>query len=160
MEQSATPDRQPSWRRDPHWRERSACRDEDPDLFFPIGTGRHATEQTEAAKAVCRRCSVIDTCLAEALDTGEVNGIRGGLDQLELRRLVERRRGQAGQEAQARQQQGPGRPSGPEPDLTVPMTPKQAEAAARQLYRHGRPIPDHVRALANIAQYDRHHRAG
>ena len=45
------------------WRHRAACLDEDPELFFPIGNTGPALLQIEEAKAVCRRCEVIDTCL-------------------------------------------------------------------------------------------------
>ena len=43
------------------WRHRAACRDEDPELFFPIGNTGPALLQIEEAKAVCRRCEVIET---------------------------------------------------------------------------------------------------
>ena len=45
------------------WRHRAACRDEDPELFFPIGNTGPALLQIEEAKAVCRRCAVMDACL-------------------------------------------------------------------------------------------------
>ena len=45
------------------WRHESACRDEDPELFFPIGNTGPALTQIDEAKAVCRRCSVVDECL-------------------------------------------------------------------------------------------------
>ena len=45
------------------WRHRAACLDEDPELFFPIGNTGPALLQIEEAKAVCRRCEVVDTCL-------------------------------------------------------------------------------------------------
>ena len=38
------------------WRHRALCRDEDPELFFPIGTTGPALVQIEQAKAVCQRC--------------------------------------------------------------------------------------------------------
>lgn len=37
-----------------NWRMHAACRDEDPDLFFPIGGTGPALVRTEDAKAVCR----------------------------------------------------------------------------------------------------------
>jgi WhiB family transcriptional regulator, redox-sensing transcriptional regulator len=40
------------------WRLRAVCRDEDPELFFPIGTTGPAIWQIELAKEVCRRCPV------------------------------------------------------------------------------------------------------
>ena len=42
------------------WRHRAACRDEDPELFFPIGNTGPALLQIEEARAVCRRCEVVD----------------------------------------------------------------------------------------------------
>ena len=74
------------------WRHGAACRNEDPELFFPIGTSGPALLQTEQAKAVCRRCSVINECLHFALDTGQDNGVWGGMSELE-RRTVKRRGG-------------------------------------------------------------------
>ena len=46
------------------WRHRSACLDEDPELFFPIGNTGPAILQIEEAKQVCRRCEVREQCLA------------------------------------------------------------------------------------------------
>jgi len=45
------------------WRNRAACLDEDPELFFPIGNTGPALLQIEEAKGVCRRCTVVETCL-------------------------------------------------------------------------------------------------
>ena len=42
------------------WRHDAICRDEDPELFFPIGTSGPALLQVEQAKAVCRRCRVTE----------------------------------------------------------------------------------------------------
>ncbi len=77
------------------WRSRSACRDEDPELFFPIGTTGPAVEQTDAAKRVCMGCEVREECLEFALATNQDAGIWGGLAEDErrtLRRQRQRRR--------------------------------------------------------------------
>ncbi|MER5886972.1 WhiB family transcriptional regulator [Streptomyces sp. NPDC001941] len=74
-----------------NWRDRAACREEDPELFFPIGTTGPAALQIAEAKAVCRRrCPVITECLRWALDSGEEAGVWGGLDEVERRRLKRR----------------------------------------------------------------------
>ena len=38
------------------WRGHAACRDEYPELFFPVGTSGPALLQIAEAKTVCRRC--------------------------------------------------------------------------------------------------------
>ena len=78
------------------WRHRAACRDEDPELFFPIGNTGPALLQIEDAKAVCRRCDVIDQCLQWALESGQDAGVWGGMSEDERRALDEIRRVQAG----------------------------------------------------------------
>jgi WhiB family redox-sensing transcriptional regulator len=72
------------------WRHRAACRDEDPELFFPIGNSGPALLQIEQAKAVCRRCPVASECLTWALDTGQDSGVWGGLSEDERRALKRR----------------------------------------------------------------------
>jgi WhiB family redox-sensing transcriptional regulator len=72
------------------WRHRAACLDEDPELFFPIGNTGPALLQIEEAKAVCRRCDVLDTCLRWALETGQDAGVWGGLSEDERRALKRR----------------------------------------------------------------------
>jgi WhiB family transcriptional regulator, redox-sensing transcriptional regulator len=68
------------------WRSRAACRGDDPELFFPIGSsGRAALEQIAAAKAICIRCPVREACLRFALDTGQDYGVWGGLTEDERR---------------------------------------------------------------------------
>lgn len=69
------------------WRQRAACRGEDPELFFPVGTTGPALDQVELAKAICRSCPVIAECLAAALAGGEDAGIWGGLTEDERRRV-------------------------------------------------------------------------
>ncbi|HEX3899210.1 MAG TPA: WhiB family transcriptional regulator [Mycobacteriales bacterium] len=73
------------------WRHRAACRDEDPELFFPIGTTGPALLQVDDAKAVCRRCDAVDECLSWAIDSDQDAGVWGGLSEDE-RRAVRRRR--------------------------------------------------------------------
>jgi WhiB family redox-sensing transcriptional regulator len=72
------------------WRHRALCRDEDPELFFPIGNTGPALLQIEQAKAVCRRCPVIQDCLAWALETGQDAGVWGGMSEDERRALKRR----------------------------------------------------------------------
>ena len=72
------------------WRHRAACREEDPELFFPIGNTGPALLQIEEAKAVCRRCPVVDACLAWALESGQDAGVWGGLSEDERRALKRR----------------------------------------------------------------------
>jgi WhiB family transcriptional regulator, redox-sensing transcriptional regulator len=77
------------------WRNAAACTDEDPELFFPIGTTGPAIEQVERAKAICRRCPVAEPCLEWALQTNQDAGVWGGLSEDErrsLRRSRQRRR--------------------------------------------------------------------
>lgn len=76
------------------WRHTAACRDEDPELFFPIGTTGPALMQVEDAKAVCRRCDVSEACLNWALENGQDAGVWGGLSEDE-RRVLKRRRARA-----------------------------------------------------------------
>ncbi len=78
-----------------NWRERAACRDEDPDLFFPIGATGPALVQIEDAKAVCRGCPVRDECLRWALENGQDTGVWGGLGEAERRALKRRSRRRA-----------------------------------------------------------------
>jgi WhiB family redox-sensing transcriptional regulator len=72
------------------WRHVAACRDEDPELFFPIGNTGPALLQIEEAKSVCRRCPVREECLQFALDTGQDAGVWGGLSEDERRALKRR----------------------------------------------------------------------
>jgi WhiB family redox-sensing transcriptional regulator len=69
------------------WRAVAACRDTDPDLFFPVGTTGVALEQIAAAKAVCRSCDAQSACLEFALATNQESGIWGGTSEEERRKL-------------------------------------------------------------------------
>ncbi|MEU7980512.1 WhiB family transcriptional regulator [Micromonospora sp. NPDC049081] len=74
------------------WRHNAVCRDEDPELYYPIGTSGPALDQIEQAKATCRRCPVADACLNFALESGIDTGVWGGMSE-EERRAVKRRGG-------------------------------------------------------------------
>jgi WhiB family redox-sensing transcriptional regulator len=73
------------------WRHHALCRDEDPELFFPIGTGGPAAQQIQEAKVVCQRCRVTDACLEWAVESGQDSGVWGGLSEDERRALSRRR---------------------------------------------------------------------
>lgn len=61
------------------WRARALCREEDPELFFPKGTGVKSQLQAQEAKKVCLRCPVREQCLAWAKGSGiEIEGVWGG----------------------------------------------------------------------------------
>ncbi|MBT2388861.1 WhiB family transcriptional regulator [Streptomyces maoxianensis] len=76
------------------WLQEAACRDEDPDLFFPVSTTGSGADQIDRAKQVCRRCPVADQCLDLALSTGQRTGVWGGTEPSE-RRFLRRRRSRA-----------------------------------------------------------------
>lgn len=81
------------------WRNDAACRDQDPDLFFPIGSTGPAVEQADEAKKVCMTCDVREQCLEFALASNQDAGIWGGLTEDErrtLKRARQRRRRMAG----------------------------------------------------------------
>lgn len=72
------------------WRCQAACRDTDPDLFFPVGSTGLALEQIESAKVVCQTCDAKTDCLEFALATNQDSGIWGGTSEDERRPLRRR----------------------------------------------------------------------
>jgi WhiB family transcriptional regulator, redox-sensing transcriptional regulator len=77
------------------WRNDAACKDADPDVFFPIGTTGIAIEQVDAAKRICTVCEVREPCLEFALASNQDAGVWGGLTEDErrtLKRARQRRR--------------------------------------------------------------------
>jgi WhiB family redox-sensing transcriptional regulator len=92
----------------PDWRSLSACRQEDPELFFPDPHGPGLT-QLEIARAVCARCQVRAECLSFAMETIQDHGVWGGTSE-EERRVQRRARLhqalRAGPGGQERQQRG------------------------------------------------------
>ena len=69
------------------WRRSAACRDTDPDLFFPVGATGQAIDQIEAARSVCTLCDVRQACLEFALSTNQESGVWGGTTEDERRKL-------------------------------------------------------------------------
>lgn len=69
------------------WRHRSACRDVDPEIFFPVGNTGPALAQISAAQGICGTCAVQQECLDWALETGQDAGIWGGLTEEERREV-------------------------------------------------------------------------
>lgn len=67
------------------WRHSALCRDEDPELFFPVGTNGPALLQIEQAKTVCGRCPVQSACLEWAFESGQDAGVWGGMSEDERR---------------------------------------------------------------------------
>jgi len=79
------------------WRDRSACLDADPELFFPIGNTGPAVAQVEEAKAVCARCPVLEQCRTWAMENPKLTeyGVFGGMSEDERRALRRKRRRRA-----------------------------------------------------------------
>jgi WhiB family redox-sensing transcriptional regulator len=72
------------------WRASAACRVEDPELFFPIGTTEPALRQTREAKTICAGCPAKGQCLSWALESNQDTGVWGGLGEHERRSLRRR----------------------------------------------------------------------
>lgn len=74
------------------WRSRAACLTaKDPEIFFPVGEGPQAQQQTKDAKRICHTCPAMTDCLNWALETHQDSGIWGGLDERERRRIHRRK---------------------------------------------------------------------
>lgn len=72
------------------WRNGAACKEENPELFSPIGHAHLARPQIEEAKVVCGRCDVVQTCLKWAMDSDQDFGVWGGLSEDERHTLNRR----------------------------------------------------------------------
>jgi len=80
------------------WFDLAACRDVDPEIFFPISTSGEAVVQIHEARAICARCPVAADCLDWAQRMGLGHGVWGGTTPEERRALrrSELRQGMAG----------------------------------------------------------------
>lgn len=81
-------------RRSHDWRSQAACTDEDPELFFPVGSTGPAVDQIAEAKEVCARCEVREPCLEYAISSNQDAGVWGGLSEDERRSLKRKRQRQ------------------------------------------------------------------
>jgi WhiB family transcriptional regulator, redox-sensing transcriptional regulator len=72
------------------WQSRGACRDHDPELFFPSEKAplEVVRVQEATAKAVCRSCPVAGICLATALTRRMSYGVWGGLSADDRRAVL------------------------------------------------------------------------
>lgn len=69
------------------WQARAACRDHDPELFFPVSEIGPGARQVERAKAVCAGCPVRLDCLIGAFERGDEWAVLGGTTPTERRAL-------------------------------------------------------------------------
>jgi WhiB family transcriptional regulator, redox-sensing transcriptional regulator len=74
------------------WRDQSACREVDPELFFPLTASGPSQFQIAKARAVCATCVVRLQCLNWSLDNDVTHGVWGGLSENERHDLLRARR--------------------------------------------------------------------
>lgn len=128
------------------FRHRAICRDEDPDLFFPVGTSGPALLQIAEAKTVCRRCPVVSECLSWALDSGQDAGVWGGMSEDE-RRALKRRNGRT----YAQTEEGAPRTVA-EKRVATALDLLKHGASAAEVAQQVKVTPDTVRRWARTAQ--------
>jgi WhiB family redox-sensing transcriptional regulator len=90
------------------WWRWAACREADPELFFPVAANGPGAREIARAKAVCAVCRVRRQCLQYALATHQLHGVWGGTSEDE-------RQLQARREREQRDRRGPRRPARAEP---------------------------------------------
>jgi WhiB family redox-sensing transcriptional regulator len=73
------------------WQEKAACRDADPNLFFP-DSEKATAEYRQTAERYCAGCPVKADCLADAMRRGDPHGLWGGMDP-EQRAALARQQG-------------------------------------------------------------------
>jgi len=63
----------------------AACRDSDPDVFFPDDEAPTYEVLVDVARDICSRCHVLDLCRAHGIEYEEF-GIWGGMTEQERRK--------------------------------------------------------------------------
>ena len=73
--------------------DQAACRNENPDLWYPdLSQGRRTRRALEAqAKAICHRCPIEEACLKHAIDSDQRYGVWGGMTEDERTQLTGRK---------------------------------------------------------------------
>ena len=71
----------------PDWRTRAACRDADPEIFFPAAAPGTEAERLQVAEALtfCTGCVVRTECLQFAMTARGAAGVWGGTSEDERR---------------------------------------------------------------------------
>ena len=67
---------------DLNWRQRGACKNEDPEIFF-----RDSARSIKRAKEICARCPVQAACLTWALNSDDQWSVAAGMTVQERDRL-------------------------------------------------------------------------
>jgi WhiB family redox-sensing transcriptional regulator len=83
---------------DMSWRASAMCHGENAVYFFPPSHFERKPEKDMregAARALCRRCPVQQVCLDYSMQVEEGHGIWGGLNELERKRIMRRRRAES-----------------------------------------------------------------
>jgi WhiB family redox-sensing transcriptional regulator len=83
------------------WWRLAACREADPELFFPVTAQGPAQDEIAQAKALCAGCQVRRECLQFALATSQRHGVWGGTTEAERLPHVRREREQRDQRERA-----------------------------------------------------------
>lgn len=81
---------------DEPWQKGAACRSYPAEMFFPA---TDAPGAAKPAKLICSACPVREDCLSFALETAQSEGVWGGMDAGERRRLRRRLRDRARRKA-------------------------------------------------------------
>lgn len=80
------------------WRAYALCRAENATYFYAPAHFERKPEKDHRegiARALCRVCQVQPQCLQYSLEVAESHGIWGGLNELERKRLLRRRKAEA-----------------------------------------------------------------
>jgi WhiB family redox-sensing transcriptional regulator len=83
---------------DSTWRAYAECRGENAVYFFAPSHFERKPEKDlreGMARSLCRRCKVQKQCLDYSIQVEEGHGIWGGLNELERKRLLRRRRAES-----------------------------------------------------------------